>query len=313
MSLNDYSPVLLVIARNIRDYKTMMSFMLVNKKCCQIVKYVIQETPAIFIALISYDTSPSGPYITVVTDSLKDLYINLHQKHLNEPIKMFDYPIDNYSGPCADCLKYTNYYHAHNNDEYFGDEYFGDNAHFDEYFNGFCGCVDIHYAGIRMVKYFNTSRPKLNMTSKWEVKLLPKEQEGRVSTEEQEGRISTEEQEGSISTEGFINCVSTEGFRMSKTFSIDHYRDERDIKESIEYIDRTSMKYLYYGLPKANKLWKLGIKEWWDDEKWNRFYPATTDTIEYYTGWWFWDRKYTGNDYATFDIHNKSKPYQNTI
>lgn len=139
MNLNDYV-ILTNVASQIKDYQTLMNFMLVNKKCLRAVKHFINQIPAVYVALIKYETQPIMRLDKFVFNSLKELFIELHQKHLKNPIK-------NFSGPCVECLSKTD-------------------------FEG-CYCDDINYKGIKIIKYFHTPPPEIVIYLGWKPVIIP--------------------------------------------------------------------------------------------------------------------------------------------
>ena len=270
------APILLNIARQITDFPTLMNFMLVSKKCLQVVKYVILEAPAIFIPLIYYETQAVTKK-QYMFDSLQELFTLHHKYYLENPDTYYHYNgriihCENRAGPCCECLfdglSMSDYGHKICHPEWQG-----------------CGCNDIEYTGIKMVKYFHTPRPLFTNIFRWKNQLMP----------------------------------SDEGFRMSKTFGdiITPNLIEPDIDP--KDVDRKSMKYLYYGCPPAKTILKLGMKEWWLG-KWNRFYPATTDNLERHSVFIYngpgGDGYNPEETYVNFSVINNKwelQPYQNTI
>lgn len=156
--MNEY-PILLEIARNIRDYQTLLCFKQVSKKCHRIVKHVIEEAPAIFIALIEYETNASQTPLYVF-DSLRDLFTELHKYHLENPLTETyngkTYNIDNYAGPCPACL-------------------IEEEQPYD-----ICWCNDTYYSGIKMVKYFHEPRPTIQLHHRYKPILALNSDEGFV-------------------------------------------------------------------------------------------------------------------------------------
>jgi len=128
------APILLRIA-SYCDMKTLLNFMTVNKKCYSVFKYIVRNAPTVFIAKYFIDTNGTLPK-KVIYKSLKELFTELHQYHLNNPQCITDVRIGkqrkdcgNLSGPCFDCLEDSEFYP--------------------------CNCDDIGYKGIKMVKYLS--------------------------------------------------------------------------------------------------------------------------------------------------------------
>tara|TARA_R110002153_G_scaffold153973_1_gene305975 strand:+ start:295 stop:1071 length:777 start_codon:yes stop_codon:yes gene_type:complete len=124
------SPILLNIASHC-DKDTFFNLMLVNKKAYQVVRYLLHSAPTVFILLYTQGRYGVDAPKQIIYKSLKGLYINLHQKEINNsPKKIIDIVHDNShpAGKCLDCLK---------NEE------------------TFCWCEDYSYIGINMVKYIS--------------------------------------------------------------------------------------------------------------------------------------------------------------
>lgn len=125
-------PILLRIASHC-DMKTLLNFMTVNKKCYSVFKYIVRNAPTVFIAMYFTDTNGTLPN-KVIYKSLKELFTELHQYYLNNPV------IENYNGkriknygkiagPCYLCLKASEF--------------------------DYCTCDEIEYKGINMIKYIS--------------------------------------------------------------------------------------------------------------------------------------------------------------
>ena len=131
--ITNHQPILLTISYHC-DMKTLLSLMVVNKKWYEVVKYVINTAPTVFISMYSIDTNGVVPN-KFIYKSLKELYTELHQYRLNNPSQlanpMIAYEEDNHAGPCSECLKYPD----------------------PDYY--YCTCGDRQYLGIKMVKYIS--------------------------------------------------------------------------------------------------------------------------------------------------------------
>ena len=143
--MNNY-PILHNIARQIRDMNTLLSFMLVNKKCHKVTKYVIETSPTLFVPYIEYEED-AIPYNVLAFSSLKDLFTELHAREIN----MNKYRT-NYSGPCSDCLREPFIYVR-------------------------CGCFDTFFRGIKMIKCINVPLPSVNLQFGWRPSIQPSDME----------------------------------------------------------------------------------------------------------------------------------------
>jgi hypothetical protein len=156
------APILLRIA-SYCDMKTLLNFMIVNKKCYSVFKYIVRNAPTVFIAMYVVETGGTLPK-KVIYKSLKELFTELHQYHLNNPKYLTSYPggkqvkdCGNLSGPCFDCMKDPDF----------------------EWCIEWCMCDDISYTGIKMVKYLSNEsseeKEKMNhcLENSWSCKLKP--------------------------------------------------------------------------------------------------------------------------------------------
>ena len=175
-------------------------------------------------------------------DSLQGLFTNLHQAHLENPPKIKSayglgpVYIKNYAGPCDECLI--------------------------DYEDG-CGCDDIEYSGITMVKYFHCSRPTVKITWRY---MIDNPNVGFLMFKDLDIPYLLQSE---MPPEECLNIDHIDPY---------HSKYIKKRNETSTLVNYSSMEYLYRGAPKQNVLRKLGITEWWKG-KWNRFYPATTDVL----------------------------------
>lgn len=148
------SPILYCVATQIRDFETLMSFMMVCKTTLRVVKHLIRNTPTVFIPIIWYETRQMFNYKQYMFDSIQELFIKMHKHYLEDPTfytaiqtgKKF--PDENHAGPCYDCLK-------------------NHTADWES-----CNCNDISYEGIKIVKYVHSKKPLYNNNT-WRPTLIP--------------------------------------------------------------------------------------------------------------------------------------------
>lgn len=264
--ISNHLPILECIAKSITDYKTFMAFMMVNKKFLHVAKYIISQTPAIYIANIEYDTSPVMKLNAnqTVFDSLRELFTSLHQAHLENPPTNGTFPIKNFAGPCDECL-----------------------LNWRVWLDYGCGCEDISYRGIIIVKYFQCDKPKPRVN--W-CPAIDKPTSGFLLFKNLPYPDSVPDE---MPPE---ECLDT-----TKINQIDHFKYIINRNNFTPRLNYKSMEYLYRGAPKHNILRKLGIREWWLD-KWNRFYPATTDILHRFNiNYWETPMLYKPDQYIHFD------------
>ena len=258
-------PILLKIIQNITDYESFMAFMRVNKKCLQVAKYVIRQAPAIYTPNIYYETQASMKLSECVFDSLQELFINLHQAHLENPPKIGPahgqgpWLIKNFAGPCDECLI--------------------------DWSEDGCYCDDIQYTGITIVKYFHCDRPNVKITWK---NIIEKPKVGFLM-------IKTLPMPYDLQNE-----FPREECLIIDSIDPEHKKYIMKQNEISTLVNYESMEYLYHGSPKQNVLRKLGVTEW-RKEKWNRFYPATTEVIHKFDIGYYTEKIYIPDVYVAFD------------
>jgi hypothetical protein len=269
--LND-SPILLKIALHC-DAKTLFNFMLVNRKCYSVFKHILRNAPTVFIA--SYQCESSGELPSkIIYNSLKELFTELHKFELENPKKVRHYltgkfvpDINNLSGPCNCCIEEA--------DKYDPSPYYPDYRY---YHNLFCFCDDIHYGGIRMVKYISneSSAKKVSIVNSYKPNSYYCSQLSTLDNTIQGFRLSMtlnniyEEQ---ILTEpdalSNTNCCTQ---RILTGLCQGHNSDQTNYK-SIEYLFRGCKKFSFLfknGIQKRN----LNKMKYFD-----MYYPATTDIL----------------------------------
>jgi len=193
--------------------------MLVNKRCYKVVKHFIENTPTIYIATYFIDISGEAPK-KVIYNSLRELFTELYQFRLN-------IQNDNYAGSCDDCLKCS----------------IRDDTKYE------CGCNDVNFIGIRMVKSFNVfTEPLIDL--QW-----------------------------CSSLKSLVNPKYNE-FRMSKKLYTECNIDY-DSKNKYSCNDRKSMSYLYYGYPKSASCLKKNGKKYYPitTDNMDKFYLVTLNRI----------------------------------
>lgn len=252
-------PVLLNIALHC-DINTLFNFMFVSKKCYSVFKHIIKNAPTVFITSYFVETNGILPD-KIFYKSLKELFQELHQFKLNNPTYFQHYltrkickDFGNLSGPCFDCLS--------------DDDKFQKQGRYD--YTTYCGCDDIHYKGIKIVKYISneTNDQKINVINSY-----------NFQSKYCSPRLSPLQE----NTKGFrismmLNNIYDDGYPYHKKICTRKTTNDNPINNT----NYKSMNYLLFGCKKFSFLFKQGIrKRQLDKMKYcAMYYPGTTDMLQ---------------------------------